>query len=39
MEARKELGGGGRRGFSVNHRRGHLAALDPSVCLGGRTDQ
>lgn len=38
MEARKELGAG-RRGFSVNHRRGHLTALDPSVCLRGRTDQ
>ncbi len=34
MEVRREL-----EGFSVIHRRGHLTALDPSVCLGGRTDQ
>lgn len=25
--------------FSLNHQRGHLTALDRSVCLGGRTDQ
>lgn len=31
MEAKGEL-----KGFCVNHRRGHLTALDPSVYLGGK---
>lgn len=34
MEVRREL-----KEFSVNHQRGHLTALDRSMCLGGRTDQ